>query len=85
MARVMELIEQERIERNMSAEKFANMIGVTTTTYSRQRRGKQELGMETFQAYAKFARKVGNITLLRALGAFALHLNPDEIIINPSE
>lgn len=85
MARVMELMEQERVERGLSAERFANLIGITTTTYSRQRRGKQELGMETFQAYAKFARKAGNVTLLRALGAFALHLEPDEITINPSE
>jgi transcriptional regulator with XRE-family HTH domain len=85
MAQVMELIEQEREKQGISAEKFANMIGVTTTTYSRQSRGKQGLGMDSFQAYAQYAHKVGNFTLLRALGAYALKLDPEQITINPSE
>ena len=85
MEDLMVLIEQERTERGISAEKFANLIGVTTTTYSRQRRGKQELGMETFQAYARFARETRNLVLLRALGAFSLGLEPGEITINPSK
>lgn len=85
MTQVMELIEQERAKQGISAEKFANLVGVTTTTYSRQSRGKQGLGMDSFQAYAEYARKVGNITLLRALGAYALKLDPKEITINPSE
>lgn len=81
MAQVMKLIEQERIGRGLSAEKFANLVGVTTTTYSRQSRGKQGLGMDSFQAYAEYARKVGNIKLLRALGAYALKVEPDDIEI----
>lgn len=84
MAEVMELIEREREKTGLSAERFANTIGVTTTTYSRQSRGKQGLGLESVQAYAKYFRKVGNTELLRALGAYALCLNPDEIEIEPS-
>jgi transcriptional regulator with XRE-family HTH domain len=84
MAAVMELIERERLKSGISAEKFANEIGVTSTTYSRQSNGRQALGIDSIQAYARYARKVGNVDILRALGAYVLGLNPDEIIINPS-
>lgn len=85
MAQVMELIEQEQKASGLTAEKFAVTVGVTSTTLSRQRNKRQGLGIESVQAYAKYARRVGNITLLRALGAYALDLNFNEIIINPSE
>jgi transcriptional regulator with XRE-family HTH domain len=84
MAEVMELIEQEREKSGLSAERFANQIGVTTTTYSRQSRGKQGLGIDSIQLYAKYFRKVGNTDLVRALAAYAVCLEPDEIKINPS-
>jgi transcriptional regulator with XRE-family HTH domain len=85
MADVMALIEQERARAGMSAEKFANRVGVTVTTYSRQNNNKQALGIDTLQRYAKYAKEVGNVDLLRALGAYALCLDPDEIIVNPSK
>lgn len=85
MAHVMELIEQERVKRGLSAERFANAVGVTSTTYSRQNNGRQALGIDSLQLYAQYARKVGNNDLLRALGAYALGLEPDEIIVNPSK
>ena len=82
---VMELIEQERQKSGMSAERFANQVGVTSTTYSRQSNGRQALGIDSIRAYAKYARKIGNVEILRALGAYALCLESDEIIIHPSK
>jgi transcriptional regulator with XRE-family HTH domain len=81
MAAVMELIEQERVRLDVSSEKFANDIGLTASTYSRQNRGKQKLGLDALQAYARFARKVNNTALLQALGAYALELEPEEVNI----
>lgn len=83
MAQVMELIEQERQKSGLSAERFANLIGVTSTTYSRQSNGRQALGIDSIQAYAKYARQVGNRRILQALAAFALGLEADEIQVNP--
>ena len=85
MAEVMALIDQERIKMNMSAEKFATDIGVTSTTYSRQKNGRQNLGFEAIRAYARFAKKVGSTDILRALSAYTLEMNPEQITINPSE
>ena len=85
MAEMMGLIEQERKKLGISAEKFANLVGITSTTYSRQSRQQQRLGLETLQAYAMYARRTRNLPLLRALGAYALGLDPEEITINPSE
>lgn len=85
MAQVMDLIERERIKTGLSAEKFANVVGVTSTTYSRQSNGRQGLGIDSVQAYARYARKVGNVEMLRALGAYALSLEPGEINISPSK
>ena len=82
MSEVMELIEREREKTGLSAEKFANQAGLTVTTYSRQRNGKQALGIDSLQLYAKWARANGNIDLLRILGAYALGLEPDQITIN---
>lgn len=85
MAQVMELIERERAKTGLSAERFANAVGVTSTTYSRQSNGRQGLGIDSVQAYARYARKVGNFDMLRVLGAYALGLEPDEINISPSK
>jgi transcriptional regulator with XRE-family HTH domain len=85
MAQVMELIDQERKRVKLSAEKFAHMVGVTTTTYSRQNNGKQGLGLDSLQAYARYARSVNNTTLLEALGAYALEIEPDQIKIKPKK
>lgn len=85
MADVMELIQAERKRLDISAEKFANMVGVTSTTFSRQINSRQGLGIESLHAYAKYAKQTGNVTLLRALGAYALAMELDEIIINPSK
>jgi len=85
MAKVMELIEQERIKSGMSAERFANLVGVTSTTYSRQNNGRQSLGIDSLQLYAQYAYKAKNVDLLRALGAYALGLEPEEIIVKPSK
>lgn len=84
MAQVMELIERERQKTGLSAERFANKIGVTSTTYSRQRNGRQVLGLESLQLYAKYFRKVGNNELLKAMAAYAVCLEPDQINIDPS-
>ena len=81
MSDVMMLIEKERKSRNISAEKFAHELGLTSTTYSRQTNGRQGLGLDALQAYARYARKVNNGEILRALGAYALCLNPEEITI----
>lgn len=85
MSEVMALIEQEREKRKISAEKFAIEIGVTSTTYSRHTNNRQKLGIDALQAYAKFARKIGNVDILRALGSYALCVDPDEIIIDPPQ
>lgn len=84
MAQVMELIEREREKTGLSAERFANEVGVTSTTYSRQKNGRQVLGIETLHLYAAYFRKVGNTDLLRAMAAYAVGLEPDEIKIEPS-
>lgn len=84
MAQVMELIEQERKKADLSAEKFAVAIGITSTTYSRQVNLKQKLGLDSIQAYARYARKIGNTDLLEALGAYILEIDPGQININPS-
>lgn len=85
MAEVMGLIDQERVKHGMSAEKFANKYGITAKTYSRQRHDKQMLGLDTIRAYAKFAREVGSTDILRALGAYTLEIEPEQITINPSK
>lgn len=85
MTQVMELIERERVKSGLSAEKFANEAGLTSTTYSRQRNGRQTLGIDSLQSYARWARKTGNLELLKILGAYALALEPDDIIIKPSD
>ena len=84
MAQVMELLEQERKRRDMSAEKFANLIGMTAATYSRQHTGKHNLGMDSFRRYAAYAREAGNLELLKALGAFALGVEPEHLTIKVS-
>ena len=81
MAEVMQLIETERKRLGISAEKFANAAGVTSTTYSRQKNGRQALGIDAVRAYARYARETGNQTILKALAAFALCLDPDDITI----
>lgn len=85
MSDVMALIDQERIKMNISAEKFATNIGVTSTTYSRQKNGRQALGFEAIRAYARFAKKVGSTDILRALSAYTLEIDLDQITINPSK
>ena len=70
---------------NMSAEKFVSGIGVTSTTYSRQKNGRQALGFDTIRAYARFAKKAGRTDILQALSAYILEINPEQITINPSE
>ena len=84
MAEVMALIEQEREKSGLSAERFANVVGITSTTYSRQNNNRQSLGIESLRLYAKYFKRVGNLEMLRNLGAYALELTPDEIMINPS-
>lgn len=85
MSDVMALIDQERIKMNLSAEKFATSVGVTSTTYSRQKNSRQALGLDAIRAYARFAKTVGSTDILRALSAYTLEMNPDQITINPSE
>ena len=85
MTDVMALIERERIKQKLSAEKFANIVGVTSTTYSRQSNGRQGLGIESVQAYARYAQQAGNLEILQALGAYALGLTPEEININQAK
>lgn len=78
----MDLIEQERGKRGLSAEKFANLVGVTSTTFSRQSNKKQDMELKSVRAYARYARQVRNFSLLRALSAYALDLDPDNISVN---
>lgn len=85
MADVMVLIDRERVKMNLSGEKFANRYGITSKTYSRQKNGHQALGFEAIRAYARFAREVGSADILRALGAYTLEIDPEQIIINPSK
>lgn len=85
MAEVMTLIETERLKRGLSAERFANEVGITSTTYSRQKNGTQHLGIDTLQRYAQYAKRVGNIEVLRALAAFAIGLDPEQISIESSK
>lgn len=85
MEQLMELIEQEKNRSGLSAEKFANLVGVTSTTFSRQTNIKQDMEIKSVRAYARYAKQVRNSTLLQALGAYALGLEPDEISVNTDQ
>jgi transcriptional regulator with XRE-family HTH domain len=81
MSDIIKLLDKEREAAGMTAEQFAVMMGVPSTSYSRQKHGKQHPNIKTIQNYATFARERGNIALLRELGAYVLNLAPDAITI----
>lgn len=85
MAEVMDLIERIRVRNRVSKEFFAHQVGITAATYSRQINGRHGLGLDSIQAYAKYAHATKNIELLRVLAAYALAMEPDQIVINPSK
>lgn len=87
MAELMTLIEQSRKadNKNLSSERFANNLGMTSATYSRHKAGKQPLSLESIQAYADYAKRKNRIDILAAIGAFVLRIDLEEISINPSK
>lgn len=81
MAAVMDLIEKTRKEQSLSKEFFAHTVGITSATYSRQLNGHHALGLDSIKAYAQYAKDTGNTELLKALAAYALTMDPDQITI----
>ncbi len=81
MTEMMSLIEQERLKTPMSSEMFAHRVGMTSTTYSRQKNGRQAIGLDSIQAYARYFRETGNVEILKALMAYVFSLEPDQISI----
>lgn len=81
MAGVMALIDQERERLDISHEKFAHQLGMSVTTYSRQKNGKQTLGLDTLKSYIRWAKQSGNTDILRAISAYVLDISPDDITI----
>jgi transcriptional regulator with XRE-family HTH domain len=82
MADVMELIDRERISRSLSKEQFSRRIGIASKTYTRQVTGETaRIGIESIRLYAAYAKEHGNMSLLRALSAYAVDIPIEKIEI----
>ena len=79
MSVVMTALEDLRKRLDISDEKFAARAGVSVSTYSRQKNGKQVLGGETLRAYANIAMQENDAELLKLMAAFAIGLEPDQV------
>ena len=75
-------LEQLRQKTGLSDERFAARAGVSVSTYSRQKNGKQVLGGETLRAYARIAKQENDAELLATLAAFAVGLEPEQVQVN---
>lgn len=80
----MDMIEVARKRANLSAEEFAVSLGITSTTHSRIKHGKQEMGITALGAYARFARETKNEELMTALASIALGVEPEQVKFNLS-
>lgn len=78
---LIKLIEQDREQRELSREKFANLVGVTGSAYYRQRAEDRNMGILTVRKYAKFYKAEGNIKMLRALAAYTIQLLIEQVQI----
>lgn len=79
MDQLIKLIDETRDAQGLSREKFANSVGITLSTYSRQRNGKAAIGIESVQLYAQYAIAHGHTDILQALGAYALGVPANKI------
>jgi len=77
MAELMELIRKR--QGDMSIEEFANKMGARTATLSRQYNGERQLGIDTLRRYATYFRMQGDEEMLRALAAYALGFEIDNV------
>ncbi len=78
---VMEAIQRMQNRLDLSDEKFAHLAGVSVSTYSRQKHGKQVLGGKTIEGYAKVARQSNDTEVLQLIAAFVTGLDPSQISI----
>lgn len=69
---LMNIIDNVRLEHDLSQEAFANRIGITTNTYSRQKLGKKSVRLDSLRLYAKFAIEQSESEMLKAIGEYAL-------------
>lgn len=81
MGQLMQLIDETRDAKGLSKERFANNVGITLATYSRQMSGKTAVGIESIHLYAQYAKTHGHKGMLQALGAYALSVPMNKIKI----
>lgn len=83
MAELMQLIKERQGE--TPNEVYANLMGIRGNTLHRYHIKDREIGLEALRKLFNFYRQQGDVEMLKALGAYAFKVQPDQLEIKINE